>query len=39
MFKNGPTVHSCYGVGKDGCESAYGVSKTIQVESYGKNKK
>ncbi|HZK25093.1 MAG TPA: hemagglutinin repeat-containing protein [Oscillospiraceae bacterium] len=39
MFKNGPTVHSCYGVGKDGCGSAYGVPKTIQVESYGKNKK
>ena len=36
IFKDGPTVHSCYGGGKDGCEDAYKLAKTIKVKVNGK---
>lgn len=31
MFSNGATVHSCYGVGKEGCD-AYGAAHTMSVK-------
>lgn len=36
VFKDGPTVHSCYGAGKAGCGDQYGVAKTIKVKVDGK---